>query len=507
MRSDFMKRRLTKDGTLRSATSRRDFLKQSAFVAGMGVWVATSPRVRALAEQSANERLNIACIGIGGKGDSDSEHASQLANIVAICDVDAKRVGLKAAKEVKNNGSVTRPFEKAKQYSDFRKMFDELGKSIDAVTVSIPDHMHAVAAMTAIKLGKHVYCQKPMTHDVWEARQLRMAAREHKVATQMGNQGTASSKLREGVELIRAGVIGPVKEVHIWTNRPIWPQAPAIMTRPPAEPVPDYLNWDQWLGTAPERPYNKAYHPFKWRGFRDFGTGALGDMGCHTANLPFMALKLEYPTSIEGEAGDVNDETYPSWARVRYEFAEREGMPPVTVNWYEGKKDGVLVHPPEELVQKVLAEYAKVSHESKNEGKKDKKEQKSEKKLQLNNSGSIIVGEKGMLYSPHDYGGAWSLLPADDYRDYKAPAETLPRNAQGGDEGQKMEWVEAIKGGRPAMSNFDYAGLLTEFILLGNIAINNSGKKLAWDGPNLKFPGNPEADKFLRREYRSPWSL
>ena len=187
-----MKRRLTKDGTVRSAASRRDFLKQSALVAGMGVWVASGPRAKALAEQSPNERLNIACIGIGGKGDSDSEHASQLANIVAICDVDAKRLASKAGKDAKNG----RPFEKAKHYSDFRKMFDELGKSIDAVTVSIPDHMHAVAAMTAIKLGKHVYCQKPMTHDVWEARQLRMAAREHKVATQMGNQGTASPKLR-----------------------------------------------------------------------------------------------------------------------------------------------------------------------------------------------------------------------------------------------------------------------------------------------------------------------
>jgi predicted dehydrogenase len=492
-----MKRRLTKDGTVRSAASRRDFLKQSAFVAGMGVWVAAGPRTRAFAEQSPNERLNIACIGIGGKGDSDSEHAAQLANIVAICDVDAKRLASKAGQQVKNGATSDRPFEKAKQYSDFRKLFDELGKSIDAVTVSVPDHNHAVAAMTAIKLGKHVYCQKPMTHDVWEARQLRMAAREHKVATQMGNQGTASPKFREGVEVIRSGMLGPVKEFHVWTNRPIWPQAPTIMTRPPAQPVPDYLSWDQWLGTAPERPYNSAYHPFKWRGFWDFGTGALGDMGCHTANLPFMALKLEYPTSIEGEAGDLNPETYPSWAHVRYEFPAREGMPAVTGNWYEGKKDGKLVHPPEELVEKVLTEYAKVEHDDK-KGKKGKK-------LELNNSGSIIVGEKGIMYSPHDYGGAWTLLPADDYRDYKAPPETLPRNPQGGDPGQKMEWVAAIKGGAPALSNFDYAGLLTEFILLGNVAIKNSGTKLAWDGANMKFPGNPQAEASLRRNYRGPY--
>ena len=488
-------------------TNRRDFIKYTA-ATGMGYWVAARKTAAddALGSKSPNERLNVACVGIGGKGDSDSEQVSKHANVVAVCDVDDKRLDKKINQEIKGkDGSASRPFENAKRYNDFRKLFDDMDKSIDAVTVSIPDHMHAVVTMMAIKAGKHVYTQKPMTHDVYEARQLRLAVVEHKVATQMGNQGTASPKLREGVEMIQAGTIGPVTEVHIWTNRPIWPQAPKIMTRPEGQPVPEYLHWPEWLGTAPERPYSDAYHPFKWRGFWDFGTGALGDMGCHTANLPFMALKLGHPTSLLGAAGDLNTETYPSWAHVQYEFAARENMPPVKVNWYEGKKDGVLVHPPEELVTKVLAEFAKIPHGDKEKKKKNAEGKKKE--LLLNNSGSIVVGEKGIMYSPHDYGGEWYLLPAEEFKDYKAPPETLPRNGAGGDEDQKIEWLAAAKGGPPAMANFNYAGMLTEFILLGNVAIKNSGKMLYWDGPNMKFPNAPEAEASLRREYSKGYSL
>ena len=476
---------------MNKGSNRRDFIKYTA-ATGMGFWVASRKTwaEEATGSKSPNERLNVACIGVGGKGDSDSEQVAKHANVVAICDVDDNTLNKKAAKE---------PFAKAKKYNDFRKLFDEMSKEFDAVTVSIPDHMHAVATMMAIKSGKGAYTQKPMTHDVYEARQLRLAAKEYKVATQMGNQGTAAGKLREGVEMIRAGTLGAVKEVHIWTNRPIWPQAPQITSRPASAPVPANLHWEEWLGTAPERPYSPAYHPFKWRGFWDFGTGALGDMGCHTANLPFMALKLGYPTSLQGEAGDLNPETYPSWARVNYEFPAREDMPPVKVNWYEGKKDGKLVHPPEELVEKVLTEFAKLPH--------NKKKNDNNKKLTLNNSGSIVVGEKGIMYSPHDYGGEWYLLPAEQYADYKAPPETLPRNPKGDDEGQKIEWIAALKGGPAAMSNFDYAGMLTEFILLGNVAIKNMGKKLEWDGPNMKFPNAPEAEASLRRQYRQGYSL
>jgi predicted dehydrogenase len=482
--------------TIQSIASRRAFLKQSAFVAGMGVWVATSLRVRALAEQSPNDKVNLASIGVGGKGDGDSDQAARHATLIAICDIDDKRLDAKSRK-----------FPKAQRFNDFRKMFDKMGKQIDAVTISTPDHTHAVATMMAIKLGKAVYTQKPLAHDVWEARQLRLAAKEYNVVSQIGNQGTCNDLLREGVEVIRAGLIGAVKEVHVWTNRPIWPQAPVITARPPEAPVPAYVHWDEWIGTAPMRPYaEKYYHPRNWRGWWDFGTGALGDMGCHTTNLPFMALNLGHPSSIFGESEELNGETYPGWARVTFEFPQREELPPVKLTWYEGRKDGVLVQPPQQLIEKVVGEYNKILVA------RGDKRVKDGRKVELNSSGSIVIGDKGILYSPSDDGKEWELVPADAFRDYKAPTQTLARNPLGGadktmDEGQKLEWIAAIKGGPKPLSNFDYAGLLAEFILLGNVAIRNRGTKLEWDGPNMKFPNSPAAEKHLRREYRVPWSL
>jgi predicted dehydrogenase len=488
-------------------TNRRDFLKGSA-LAGVGFWVAGRMTwAEELKSKSPNERVNVACIGcgVGGKGDSDSDHAARFANVVAICDVDEKRLHAKETDEKKSE-ELRSTDAKAKKYSDFRKMFDEMGKDIDAVVTSTPDHTHAVATMMAIKAGKHVYTQKPLTHDVWEARQLRLAAKEHKVASQMGNQGTADPVLREGVELIQAGMLGAVKEVHIWTNRPIWPQSPDVKSRPPAEKVPEGLDWNLWLGTAPERPYNEAYHPFKWRGWWDYGTGALGDMGCHTANLPFMALKLGHPSTIQAQSEALNHETYPGWAHVAYDFPARGDMPPVKVNWYEGHKDGKLVHPPKELAEKVLAMSTKARKPNEDHGEKREKNQK-DNITGLPRSGSIIVGDKGILYSPHDYGGYWELLPHESYESYKAPSETLPRNPKGDDdENQKKEWLVACKGGPAALSNFDYSGMLTEFILLGNVAIR-AGKRLEWDGPNMKFTNAPDAERFLKREYRKPWSL
>jgi len=480
-------------------TNRRQFLQGAAAstAAAAGYWVlGTQTWADIVQSKSPNEMLNFASIGIGGKGDSDSDHVANRGNLVAICDVDTKRLDAKNAK-------LKKP---AKTFTDFREMFDKMGKEIDAVTISTPDHMHAVATMAAIKLGKHVYTQKPMTHDVWEARQLREAAKAAKIASQMGNQGTAGAKLREGAEMIQAGMLGDVTEVHIWTNRPIWPQSPDITTRPPPAPVPDWLKWDLWLGTAPQRPYAKdAYHSFKWRGWWDFGTGALGDMGCHTANMPFMALKLGYPTSIQGESEKPNPETYPGWAHVTYEFPARGNMPPVKVNWYEGHKDKILVHPPMELAQKVL-EHS------------DKKEKgKSDNATGLPRSGSIIVGSKGIMYSPHDYGGYWELAPKEFGDAYKAPTPTLPRSRDGEkdekghkidiDQANKDEWIAAIKGGPASVGNFDYAGMLTEFILLGNVGILAQGKKLEWDGPAMKFKNAPEMEKHLKRTYREPWSL
>ncbi|MBY0522224.1 MAG: Gfo/Idh/MocA family oxidoreductase [Gemmataceae bacterium] len=463
-------------------TQRRDFLKTSA-AAAAGYWVygGVSPKE----SRAANEKLQIACVGVGGKGSSDTDQAGGVGQIVALCDVDEEILNSKAGK-----------FPDAKKYADFRKMLTEMGDKIDAVVVSTPDHTHAPAAVMAMKMKKHVYCQKPLTHSVHEARVMRETAAKMGVCTQCGNQGTAHDKLREAVEVVQSGGIGKVTEAHIWTNRPVWPQAPGITARPKeTQEVPKYLAWDLWLGPAPERPFHHGndpkkkrgtYHDFNWRGWWDFGTGALGDMGCHTANLPFMALKLQYPTSFVGESGELNPETYPAWGKVTYEFPARGDMPPCKVTWYEGRKDGKLVHPPEELQAKVLKQGAKG----------------------LPGSGSIMVGDKGILFSPSDYGGSYVLLPEDKFKDYKVPEKTLPRNG-GDDPGMKREWAEAIKQNKPsvALSNFAYSGLLTEFILLGNVAIRAQGKKLDWDGEGFKITNNADAQKFLQREYRKGWTL
>jgi predicted dehydrogenase len=445
-------------------TNRRQFVQQTA-LAGIGFWVAGGLQ----ADERKTEKLNIACIGVGGKGDSDASQAGNHGNIVALCDIDDGHLDRKA-----------KQFPKAARYNDFRKMLDEMGKYIDAVTVSTPDHTHAVASIMAMKMGKHVYCQKPLTHSVFEARRMREAAHEHKVCTQMGNQGTASEGLRSSVEIVRAGLLGDVKEVHVWTNRPVWPQAPGVTRRLAPQDVPPHVHWDLFLGPAPERPYNRGYHPFNWRGWWDFGTGALGDMACHTANLPFMALKLGHPTSIQGESGELNPETYPAWAKVVYEFPSRGDMPAVKFTWYEGRKDGKLVLPPAELLM----------------GDK------------FSGSGCLIVGSKGTLYSRDDYGESRTLLPVKDFKDFKAPAKTLPRNG-GGDDGMKAEWVKAILARDPkiAFSNFDYAGMLTEAVLLGNVAIRCGGRKLEWDGPGLKITNDKEANTFLHTDYRKGWSL
>jgi len=438
-----------------SRQPRRDFLKASA-LAGAGYFVAggTTPAL----SRSANEKLNIAVVGCGGKGQSDTEHAGSQ-NIVALCDVDDHR-----------GAASFKKFPDAKRYKDFREMLEK-EKSIDAVVVSTPDHTHAPAAAMAIRLGKHVYCQKPLTHTVYEARTLRDLAREYKVATQMGNQGTASSGFRQGVEVLQSGAIGPVKEIHVWTNRPIWPQG---VERPPADQVPAHVDWNLWLGPAPEQAYSKRYVPFSWRGFWDFGTGALGDMACHTANLAFMALKLTQPTSIEAESdGSGTDVSPPKQSKIRFEFPASGDRQAVTMFWYD--KSNL---PPAEL-----------SHGHK-----------------LSDSGLLLVGEKGVFFSPNDYGAAHQLLPEADFKDYKAPEPSLPRLADDGDNGHMQEFIAACKGGPPAMSNFDYAANMTEAILLGNVALR-VGKKILWDAEKLEATNCPEAAQYVRTEYRSGWTL
>lgn len=459
--------------------NRRGFVRNSA-VAGAGFWLAgglSSSPVRA----SALEGLRFAGVGVGGKGGSDIDQAGTFGDVVAICDIDDNTLGKKGEK-----------FAKATKFHDFRKMLEQMGKDIDCVVIGTPDHTHAPAAAMAMRMGKHVYVQKPLTHTVKEARVLRELAQEKKVCTQMGNQGTAENGLREAVEIVRAGSIGQVKEVHVWTNRPIWPQAPKVTSRPTGtHEIPKHVHWDEFIGPSPMRPYAPGYHPFAWRGWWDFGTGALGDMACHTANMAFMALKLGYPTSVFAECEKTNNETYPGWAHVALEFPARDKMAPVTLNWYEGRKDNILVHPPTELQTKILG--------------KDK----AGKPEKLVASGSILVGDKGIIYSPNDYGAAFRMYNLDGSPMEKPKVEqTLPRNGKG-DSGMKGEWVEAIRKNNPsiAMSNFNYAGMLTEAILLGNVGMKSAGKKLQWDGPGFKITNDSAANQHLHFEYRKGWAL
>jgi predicted dehydrogenase len=467
--------------------TRRQMLAASA--ASLG-YFHLAPSLSAAKVYGANDKIRVAGVGVGGKGDSDINDASKFMEVVALCDVDSDRLGAKQKK-----------WPEAKAFSDYRKIFDDssLLKNIDAFTVSTPDHNHAQVSILAMRNGKHVYCQKPLTHDVFEAHLMRSEAKKNKVCTQMGNQGTAANGLRKAVELVWGGVLGEIKELHVWTNRPIWPQAPGTMKRPKEDPVPDYLTWDAWLGTAPERPYSHggnnpkghrgAYHDFNWRGWWDFGTGAIGDMACHTANMAFMALKLAHPMHVSAEAGDVNPETCPSYAHVQLEFPARSELPPVTLNWYEGRKDGKKLIPPEELVAKAIA----LDTDAKRKGK-------------LVDSGSILVGSKGIAYSPDDY-GAQVFFSTGEVTNSSSKLEKLAVN-NGGDTGQKKEWAEAIKAGKPelALSNFSHAGLLTSAFLLGNVAIR-TGKPFTFDGEKCAATDCPEAAKFIKREYRKGWDL
>ncbi len=473
---------------------RRRFLKLGA-AGGLGYWLTAPAFSASRAGQSPNGTLHFAGIGVGGKGFSDIDHAGELGDVVAICDIDEMKLGRKAEK-----------FTAAKKYFDFRKLFDEMAKQIDAVVVSTPDHTHAPASMMAMKLGKHVYCQKPLTHTVYEARLMRETAKKMGLATQMGNQGTALHGLRRAVEIVQSGLIGQVTEAHVWTDRPVWPQAPKVTSRPAEAPVPGHVHWDEFIGPAPMRPYAEyddgkdkegkpkrsgAYHDFNWRGWWDFGTGALGDMACHTANMAFMALKLGSPTSVRAEVVEgFNPETFPAGARVVFKFAARGEMGPVAFTWYEGKSDGKKLLPREELAKRAI--------------------NLDQKRKKLVDSGCILVGTKGMIYSPSDYGAEVYFDPPEQFKDIntKMP-ERLPEGADNAtfDTYMKKEWVAAIKGGPPAMSNFDYAGMLTETILLGNIAMRFHGQELAWNPTTMKFPGHADADKFVSKEYRPGWGI
>jgi predicted dehydrogenase len=467
----------------RSGMTRRKFLYYSALAAAGASALRTSarPTPRKL---SSTDKLRIACVGAGGKGESDVAHCGDEV-IVAMCDVDEER-----------SATSRRNFPNAKFYSDWREMLEKEANNIDAVTVSTPDHLHAVVASAAMKLGKHVYCQKPLTQTVYEARYLRKLAKDQGVVTQMGNQGSSEDGLRRAVEVLQAGVIGPVKQIHVWTNRPIWPQG--ITTPPGADAVPPNFKWDLWLGPAAARPFKQGvYHPFAWRGWFDFGTGALGDMACHTANLPFRGAKLGYPRLVElVDHSPLNPDTFPLTSKIRFVFPPREGLPETEFFWYDGNPDDKSVAPlrpdPE------LTRYVK----------------EVEDKMPI--AGCLVIGDKGQLYSPDDYGTRFfiklndekELISGNNHPAVKEVPVTIPRNPHKGeaDRRQHLEWIAACKGGPTPYSNFDVAAYLTEIILLGSVALR-VGRKLEWDGPGMKATNAPEAARFVKRQYRQGWGL
>ncbi|HMP83860.1 MAG TPA: Gfo/Idh/MocA family oxidoreductase [Verrucomicrobiota bacterium] len=492
--------------------SRRRFIKTVSVAAGAAVFGVPT----LLRGANLNGKLNIATIGVMGKGKTDTDLCNS-ENIVALCDVDSKLCLEQREK-----------YPSAKFYQDYRVMFEEMADGIDAVIVSTPDHFHAVAASLALKQGKHVYCQKPLTETVYESRHLRELARKTGLVTQMGNQGSASDGLRRAVECIQSGLIGQVHELHVWTNRPIWPQG---IGRPAGEdPIPDTLNWDVWIGPAHMRPYKgeKVYHPFNWRGWLDFGTGALGDMGCHTLNMPFQALNLKDPAEIEPELviGGMNTETYPIGSIVRFQFPARQAagaapvrtfqkaaermmagggasLVPLTMWWYDGG------HP-------VAGENGK--HDSSNKPPSHLTEGIIEILGELPRSGCLMRGSKGQLFSPDDYGENFfvKLNGEAKFKHYKKheAVEAIPQRIQfnafqgSTDSRHHLEWIDAIKRNNPGLcrSNFEVGGQLTELILLGCVALR-AGGKIQWDSARMRVANDPAAANIIKTDYRAGWNL
>ena len=430
--------------------TRRDVLRASAAAA---VGAVLSPTLLASGGRTSSGRIRFAHVGVGGRGGAHLKPAAELGDLVALCDIDTTILSKALA-----------DYPKAATFVDFRRMLETMGNSIDAVVVATPDHTHAVAAAMALRMGKHVYCEKPLTHTLYEARTLQALAKRAGVATQMGNQGSASDDLRNAVAIIRGGMFGKVKEVHCWTDRAggWWPQG---VERPASKSAPATVDWNQWLGPAPERPYADGYHPFAWRGWWDFGCGALGDIGCHNMNLPFKALDLREPLSVQAESSGHNKDSYPSWSIVRYEFGARGDRGPLTMFWYDsGKK------PPVELANGET----------------------------LAGNGCLVVCANATLYSAGEYGSGMHI----------AGGGALPRHTFEHSPGHFAEWVEAMQSGKPTGSDIvGVSGPLTETVLLGNLAVWATGEKLEWDARNLRVKGRPEFNAVIRPPYRAGWTL
>ena len=436
--------------------SRRDFMGSAA--AAVAAFTIVPRHVLGQAgNRPPSEKLNIAGIGVGGQGGGDIDNVSS-ENIVALCDVDQEKAG-----------GTFKKFPNAKVYRDYRQMLEKENKNIDAVVIATPDHNHAPAAIMAMRMGKHIYVEKPMAHTIYEARKMAEVARQMKVVTQMGNQGHAGEGLRLTYEFIQDGAIGKVHTVHIWSDRPIWPQGIDRPTDTP--PVPPTLDWDLWLGPAPQRPYNPAYVPFNWRGWWDFGCGAMGDMAVHNADPAFFCLDLGAPIAAEAETSGVNNETFPKWQIITYYFAARGDQPAVKLIWYDGGK--MPPRPPE-----------------------------LEPDRKLEDNGIMFVGDKGTILCG-GWAGAPRIIPESKMQAYKRPPKTLPRSP-----GHHKEWIQACKDNNPkgALAGFEYSGPFTEALLVGNLAVR-LGKKIEWDTKNMKALNAPEADKYINKEYRKGWAI
>lgn len=467
--------------------SRRKFIQHTALAAS-GFFIV--PRfVLGKGYTAPSDKLNIAGIGVGGKAEVNLPYAFNKGsdNIAALCDVDDRQAV---------NGRKRWP--KAPYYKDFRRMLEKENKHIDAVIITTPDHMHFVQAMAALELGKHVYCEKPLTHDIYEARMLTRAAAKRKVVTQMGNQGSSGDDTRVIETWVQDGVIGDVHTVHVWTNRPTWPQG--VPAPKGNHSIPKELDWDLWLGTAPARNYNPAYLPAIWRGWVDFGTGSLGDMGCHFIDVPYRALKLGYPVAVETSVGSVYTgffeeaiykDSYPPSAKTHIQFPARENMPAVEMIWYDG---GIRPKRPVELLpDEEMGEY---------------------------DGGIIFEGTKGKIMAGL-FGRNPTLLPTRKMKETELPKSKFAF-VEGGTEGHQQQWVKACKQGFGAYtsSSFDKSGPLTETVLMGNLAVHsynhfetdakgnrkfNGRKQLLWDGENMRITNFEPANQFIKRKYRGNW--
>jgi predicted dehydrogenase len=450
--------------------SRRDFLGTAA-TAAAGLVIVPRKVLGGPGYQAPSDTLNFGCVGVGGKGFSDTQAVSN-ENVIALCDADDTMMArfLSSDQHPPEKRAV---YEKAAKYRDFRKML-EAEKSLDAITVSTPDHCHAVVALMAMKLGKHVFVQKPLTHTILESRLLAEEAKKRNLVTQMGNQGHSKEGARLICEWIWDGAIGDVAEVHVWTNRPIWPQGIEAPKEIPS--VPPTLDWDVWLGPAPWRPYHPAYMPFAWRGWWDFGTGAVGDMGAHLIDQPFWALKLGAPATIQASSTKFTKDSFPIAEIITSTFPARGKMPPVTMTWYDG---GLTPPRPFEALE-------------------------NGRMMGDDGGGVLFVGKKRMLMCS-TYGDNPRLLPEKLMKDYKRPEKTIPRSP-----GIAEEWIAAIKEGKKSTTDIaEYSGPLTELMLLGNVALRFKDAKvvLQWDPVKMEFPNFPEANKYVHKEYRPGWSL